>query len=89
MKTRQLTFQQHVDNGLRLRQAWAYLKESQRAMNTGMNKSTRSVRLMDRAVAAFDAMRGELDNQIGRDCPNVDNDALNHVYFGFRLEGQK
>jgi hypothetical protein len=86
---RQLTFQQHSDNGMKLRQAWAGLIESRRLIDANMPKTSRAVKLMDATMQKFDALRTELDSIIGVDCPQVGNDALNHVYFGFRLEGQE
>ena len=89
MKSKKLTFQQHSDNGQRMRQAWSSLMEARRVMGANLNKSARSLRLIDKTINQLNSLRTELDTQIGRDCPGVDNDALNHVYFGFRLEGQE
>lgn len=86
---RKLTFQEHVDNGTRLKQAQALLMESQREMGKVLPKSARPLALISQTLDRLGLLRVELDTQVGIDCPEQSNEKLNHVYYGYRPKGRE
>lgn len=79
---KKLTFDQHAENGRRLKQAYRLLLTTQTAILNGDGKTKAAARLINGVMDRFGALRVQLDNQISVDCPGVSNEKLNHVYYG-------
>lgn len=82
MKRRALTFDEHVENGQRLKQVYRLLMDSQHSIIISRGKSSPARRAVQGAIEKVNRLRYELDNAIGFDCPDRDNSELNHVYYG-------
>ena len=81
---KKFTKQQHLKNGLKLQKIRIQLLQLQVEVQKAYANSSRPVKLVERAAAAVDALRCELDNRLAAETTDADwqTENLEQAYYG-------
>lgn len=79
---KKMTFEQHVLTGQQLKEANRLIMKATLTILNNSPKSSRASRFVRKLNDRIGELRCVMDSQVGMDCPEKDNQTLNHVYYG-------
>ncbi len=76
-----MTLAEHKKAGKALKKIRDSIQQVAVAQERERGKTHRLTKQCRNAVQQLDDLRSDFDNLVGRDCPGLSDDALNHIYY--------